>query len=684
VTFRSPRYPGPMGETETTGPPDADDPTRILWAGAPASGGEPGRRTAAQRPSDIGRVPVGEAPRGRFGDAYEVLGEVGRGGMGSVYRARDIHAGRDVALKVVRSGGATALARFQREGEVMAGLDHPGIVRVHALGEVRGCPFLACELVPGARTLDEVVPDLDRRARVAAIRDAARALGHAHAKGVVHRDVKPGNLLVDGEGRLRVTDFGLALPLEAERLTATGAFMGTPHYMAPEQMTSERGQVGPPTDVWALGVLLYEVLTGELPFPGPSLTNLLTQVLQGPPSPPRVKDASIPAPLEAVCLKALARRSGDRYPDGDALAADLDRWLEGGAVAARPPRRGVGRPAALVAGGAALIGLVALLMPGSEEREYPPSQWPSPRDPAQLVGGVPEAAPPEPEPAWRADAPGWLERVPPGRRPPLPLPDGVAFGEAEGEYVNQADGSVLVWIPPGELVMGSADGDPDERPPRPVALTAGYFLGKHEVTWAQVTRFCYLTGRPLPAREIEGHPGSWTAGDRHPAFHVSWEDARAYCEWAGLRLPTEAEWEYAARGPESRTYPWGDHAPREPVANLADASAQALAGDEWVVVEGYDDGAGYLSPVGAYPLGASPFGCLDMAGNVWEWVADRYAPYPDVERAEDPRGPAEGGERVVRGGSWCFGLRDCRGANRASFRPESRLDYVGFRAARSP
>ncbi|MCO5166702.1 MAG: serine/threonine protein kinase [Planctomycetes bacterium] len=279
-------------------------------------------------------APPGPAVGAAFA-GFEVTGVLGRGGMGAVYRARDPATGRDVALKVLRGRLDEARReRFRREGELTAALAHPGIVRVHSAGEHEGAAYLAYELVEGGPSCEDALRTLPRPARVALLRDVARAVGHAHAQGIVHRDLKPANVLIDAAGRPLVADFGLAQARGLERLTATGATVGTPLFMAPEQLGLSGAQVGPPTDVWALGVMLYLALCERLPFEASTLLELGARVCAGRPAPPRRLDATIPPSLEAVCLKALATRPEDRYPDAAALARDLDDALAGRPVTA--------------------------------------------------------------------------------------------------------------------------------------------------------------------------------------------------------------------------------------------------------------------------------------------------------------------------------------------------------------
>ncbi|MCA8967869.1 MAG: serine/threonine protein kinase, partial [Planctomycetes bacterium] len=202
------------------------------------------------------------------------------------YRVQDA-LGRQLALKLLLGDlSERRLQRFAREGEIAATLRHPGIVRVHGRGRcAQGC-YLVYELVQG-EDLESAWRRLSRRQLLEVVLEIAHALGHAHAQGVVHRDLKPANVLLDAEGHARVTDFGLALGAGMDRLTRTGALVGTPHYMAPEQISGSRDRYGPPTDVWALGVLLYRALTDRLPFAGGSLLELMAQIADSDPDSPR-------------------------------------------------------------------------------------------------------------------------------------------------------------------------------------------------------------------------------------------------------------------------------------------------------------------------------------------------------------------------------------------------------------
>ncbi|VTR93343.1 serine threonine protein kinase : WD40 repeat-containing protein OS=Singulisphaera acidiphila (strain ATCC BAA-1392 / DSM 18658 / VKM B-2454 / MOB10) GN=Sinac_7396 PE=3 SV=1: Pkinase [Gemmata massiliana] len=273
---------------------------------------------------------------GAFG--YEILGELGRGGMAVVYRARDVRLNREVALKRVLRPDTDRLtiARFWAEAEAMAAVTHPHVVQVYELGEDGGRPFMAMELVPGGSLHERLAGrPMVPRAAAALLMQAARGVGAAHELGIVHRDLKPGNILLTAEGAPKVADFGIAKH-GAHDLTQTDLVMGTPAYMAPEQAAGRAKFVGPQADVWALGVILYEALVGARPFSAESTLDLMKKICSEGPVPPHKIVRSIPRDLELICLKCLSKLPYERYPTGNELAEDLGRYMRGEPIAARP------------------------------------------------------------------------------------------------------------------------------------------------------------------------------------------------------------------------------------------------------------------------------------------------------------------------------------------------------------
>jgi WD40 repeat protein/tRNA A-37 threonylcarbamoyl transferase component Bud32 len=278
---------------------------------------------------------------------YEIVGELGRGGMGVVYKARQAGLNRLVALKVVLAGrhaGADERARFRREAEAVARLSHPNIVQVHEVGEQDGVPFLALEYVDGLSLAASAGgrPQPPRHA-AALVETLARAVHAAHGQGIVHRDLTPGNVLLTADGTPKITDFGLA-KLQGGRpdgsahayQTRSGAILGTAPYVPPEQAAGKGKDVGPLSDVYGLGAILYELLTGRPPFLGENTLDTLTQVLTAEPVPPRRLQPKVPHDLETIALKCLQKDPRQRYADARALADDLARFLKGEPVRARP------------------------------------------------------------------------------------------------------------------------------------------------------------------------------------------------------------------------------------------------------------------------------------------------------------------------------------------------------------
>jgi tetratricopeptide (TPR) repeat protein/predicted Ser/Thr protein kinase len=272
---------------------------------------------------------------------YKILGMLGKGGMGVVYKARQLALNRLVALKMIRSGAAAGpeeLHRFQMEAKVIALLQHPNIVQIYEVGEHDGQPYLALELVDG-RSLHERIKTAPLPAREAAQLTGllARAMHVVHQRGVIHRDLKPANVLLAADGTPKITDFGLAKRVDVEvGQTSSGAVMGTAQYMPPEQARGHTRQIGPLSDVYALGALMYETLTGRPPFQAATVYDTLSLVVTAEPLPPSRLQPAVPRDLETICLKCLQKEPAKRYASALALAEDLGRFLAGEPIHARP------------------------------------------------------------------------------------------------------------------------------------------------------------------------------------------------------------------------------------------------------------------------------------------------------------------------------------------------------------
>ncbi|MBI3411638.1 MAG: protein kinase [Planctomycetes bacterium] len=341
---------------------------------------EVGQRTLADMPE----IPATGRPRRREKQplparvaGYDILGELGRGGMGVVYKARQPGANRVVALKMVLASGhvdAETLARFQLEAEAVAGLQHPNIVQLYEVGEEGGCPFFSLEYIDGdslGKKIDGVPQPPKDSARL--VQCLAEAMHLAHQRGIIHRDLKPANILLTQDGVPKITDFGLAKRFEdkGEGQTRTGAIMGTPSYMAPEQAQGKTKNTGPAADIYSLGAILYDLITGRPPFRGTTLLETLQQVQNMEPLPPIRLQPSLPHDLQTICLKALEKDPAKRFTTAGELAEDLRRYLAGEPILARPTplyerawkwaRR---RPAVAALLSVCVVGVLAVLVLG--------------------------------------------------------------------------------------------------------------------------------------------------------------------------------------------------------------------------------------------------------------------------------------------------------------------------------
>ena len=285
----------------------------------------------------------------RYIGEYEILEEIARGGMGIVFKAKQQNLNRIVALKMILSGKLADdidVERFRREAKAAGGLKHSNIVPVHEIGEFEGRHYFTMDFVEG-RSLAEMIREESLPPRQAAklVQSTAEAVQYAHARGVIHRDLKPANILVDSGGEPQITDFGLAKVHDAvadesrSDLTATGQILGTPSYMSPEQASGSQTLVGPASDIYSLGAILYAALTGRAPFVADSPVDTLLQVVNQDPVPPRVLNNAIPHDLETICLKCLSKERKKRYASAQELADDLECFLDGKPIAARPVGR---------------------------------------------------------------------------------------------------------------------------------------------------------------------------------------------------------------------------------------------------------------------------------------------------------------------------------------------------------
>ena len=612
---------------------------------------------------------------------YQLLEEIGFGGFAVVHKAYDTHAKHTVALKVLHPywlGDEKFVERFRREGYLMSQLHHPSIVTVYESGNLDDQLYIAMEYLPGV-TLNQWLkktPSVPLEKTVAILEQIAAALDYAHEQGMIHRDIKPANIILRWQGddvKVTLLDFGLVKALAgSSALTSQGMLIGSPEYMSPEQADLEHRQnVGLAADRYSLGVLAYRILTGRVPFPGNTPATLNAHENKPVPDPRQFRP-DIPDEVAAALLKMLSKEAGARFSTGGDFVAQLrlvsdaqvnrqHRDVDVQALYARLEQATHNRQ---WRDALALANEIQSL-----DRHYRDVQ--ARIDDARRALGVTSATP-VPRRAWikRGGALlvvmcilfmggwswGWFL---PTTSPPR------WFGKNRA-WVRPTDGMVMVYVKPGSFLMGNAEGDLDEQPVHEVTLT-GFWIDQTEVTTAQYADYAAL----------EGYSAQVTAAThaQHPVTSISWNDAKTYCEWVGARLPTEAEWEYAYRGPESRLYPWpGDFDGTK--LNFCDASCEGAENQAVTIVDGYPE----VAPVGQFQDGATWCHVLDMAGNVWEWVADWQAEgYPDQTEYKNPTGPTIGSQRILRGGSWFSNAERVRGSYRFWALPTATDATWGFR-----
>jgi serine/threonine protein kinase len=598
---------------------------------------------------------------------YHILEQLCEGGMAIVYKAYDTRLERDVAIKMIRKGAFPAdhlermLRRFEREAKALARLSHPNIIKILDYGEYEGSPYLVMEYFPGGTLKQKLGKPLPWQEAIQLLLPIAEALDYAHDQNMVHRDVKPANILLTQRGQPMLSDFGIAKLLDLEEtheLTGTSVAVGTPEYMAPEQANAKT--VDHRADIYSLGIVLYEMVTGRKPFVADTPMAVLIMHARDPLPNPKKFVPDLPNGLEKALLKALAKQPADRYQSMEEFVSALKGLLAGksasrSAPAPKPPRRETTETATIkdfnvttqqdfdspsLVGkgpgvrskrswawigmtGLCLLGLVGLGLVGL----------------FSFGGKLTTAL--------------FATSTPSRTSTPIFTPTATSLPTE----IIDSKGWAMRLVPAGTFTMGSNNGEADEQPVHDIYLEA-YYIDTYEVTNA-FYKACVIAGACSEPKNTDRYNDPNYV--YHPVVYVDWNMAVLFCKWRGADLPTESQWEKAARGTDGRTYPWGE--------GIDYTRANSVNGD--------------TNAVGSFESGKSPYGLYDMIGNVWEWVKDWYLDtYYQNSPAKNPLGPDTGTYRVRRGGTWTDLIIGVRSAYRGWDSPTQSSMYSGFRCAR--
>ncbi len=635
----------------------------------------------------------------KIGD-YEIIDSLGKGGFGSVWKARS-GSGQVVAMKLLNPqslDNQRVVKKFFHEAMILAKLDHPNITRLLDFFPDGDNYAIVMEYVEGVelkKLLKNGPIPFDTAYRIAL--QALDAFQYAHGNGILHRDIKPGNIIIDPGGDVKIMDFGIA-KMSSTASHDTAASMLSIHYVPPERFDKNR-EIDARSDIYSLGLVFYEMFTGRRPFDATETSQIMFCHLNEIPDAPKKLAPALPQNLSDAISKALEKDPADRFSDFDefkaaielsdevvrktrqAMAASAISAVSTDAVSADDTTDVVSMSGlcestagtetdwrrwtktGVIAIVVMAAGILAIVLSNARLRNPPPGTAVPPVHEgmiAQRIGT--ETRQPEKKPTEGK------QRVP-----------GIRNAKGFYEIIDPVDGSPMIHIPAGPFVMGS-DSYSSEKPIQTITLS-DYYIDKYLVTNARFQKFVEATGYVTDAekkgygfvriglrwQKVQG--ANWRIPDGLtpitgrgdlPVSQVSYRDAQAYCRWAKKELPTEAQWEKAARGPKGNKFPWGDADPSADTAN-------------------FDSIVGSPTPVSRYVKGQSYFGVQDDAGNLCQWVRDWYA--RGKRATKDPTGPKMGKDRVVKGGSFVDGIESLRAASRDRYPPGYSSFLIGFRCA---
>jgi formylglycine-generating enzyme required for sulfatase activity len=554
-----------------------------------------------------------------FGGRYAIGEWLAQGGMSTVYKATDPNLRRPVAIKLIHShlsGDPQFVQRFEQEAAGVAQLRHPNIIQVYDFNHEGDTYYMVLEYVDG-QTLQHLLKALNSSGQRLTLTQVIKimtticdAVAYAHQHGMIHRDLKPANVMLNRQGQPILMDFGVAKMLGETQFTATGAIIGTARYMSPEQASGEPLDIR--ADIYSLGVMLYEMLIGQPPFEGDSAVAILMKHVNEPVPNIRQLNDDVPDELVVVVERALAKEPDHRYQTAAQMAAALR---------------------AVDVYGRTIAPVSSMEVSGSEPRGHDSTLVASGASPAQV--------------AEKPNRRTWIVGATLGVILVVALGIGLFFAARQiaGQYISAGGASLpsgdgMVRVNEGVYLVGLDGLEKQHTIPTQIDL-GEFWIDQYEVMNVQYGEFLADTDYAPPANWPDGNIPQ--GQETHPVSGVAWELAADYCEWAKKRLPTEAEWEVAARGPQGLLYPWGD-----------DQQAVELP-------------RGGTYTIGSIPTNRSPFGAFDMAGNVWEWVGETYA-------------PIEVGHRVLRGGASGF-LKDMAYRLEGDPKLPTMIAAAGFRCA---
>jgi serine/threonine-protein kinase len=636
-------------------------------------------------------------------DKYRIEEKIGEGGMGKVYRATHVHMDNTVALKILHTHLAsdqTALERFRREARAAAYIRHPNAVAVTDFGVTKdtGIAYLVMEFLEGVELRQKIKQQkqLDYEESFLIVQQTCAALQAAHAKGIIHRDLKPDNIWLlpteDGITRVKVLDFGIAklkTTTETSALTQQGMIVGTPYYMSPEQCRGE--ELDARSDIYSMGVILYEMMTGEVPFQASTPVGVVLKHANEPPRPPHELRGELPTPLEDVILRALKKKREERQESAVQLAQELETALYAAGIelkllgtatpqgtmlptgytnapkTAMSMQGGVGMASPTQASGTSQTALGGTTSGQMADRSSESGQRPIFGSLEQQTSDTLAGRPGQQKLILAAVAAfvviaiiagviWWSQSAtqPAPGPSPSPVPD--APKPSPGDP-NPPPG--MIYIKGGEFTMGNDLSNDEFQKPEHTETVSPFFIDQYEVTVEDYYKFMRARNQEPP----QGWPENWKQGNfspeerRLPVTNVSWYDAQEYAEFAGKRLPTETEWEYAARGADKRLYPWGKQFSPD-YGNIGEGRPKSIR------------------PVGSFQNDRSPFGLFDMAGNVAEWTDSDPRAYRGSRARSD-----EG--KILRGGSFEVDKSYALVTSRAALAPTVKSGSVGFRCAKN-